>query len=75
MMPHPLPKLVNNLCSKCGSNEMMLAQDYIEYSPCEFENGQWTATYSHEEESLAENAVRFYCARCGQPHVVPEELP
>lgn len=69
-----LPELVDNCCSKCGSDSMTLAEDFTRYSPCQFIDG-WQKTYSDMEPSGAEMSVRFFCADCGTQHAVPKELP
>lgn len=70
-----LPDLVNNACSACGSADMMLAEDYTKYSPCEHDEKKgWVPQYTHEQAAEAEDAVRFYCTECGEYHAVPKEL-
>lgn len=61
-------------CTACGAAHMMLARDFTEYSPCCFEDGAWHVAYGHIEPSAADDAVRFFCDSCGEPHDVPTEL-
>ena len=63
-------------CTNCGVSDFILAEDHTEYSPCEFdrEAKTFSTTYGHTQESEAENAVRFYCANCGTPHMRPDGL-
>lgn len=70
-----LPKHSNGRCTNCGVSDFTLAQDFTEYSSCVWNNGEFVPTYGHEEESSADDAVRFFCAACGTRHEVPEELP
>ena len=60
-------------CSKCGSSDLMLAEDKIEYSPCEFV-GKFQRKFSAMKSPAADDAVRFFCRDCGERHAVPEEL-
>lgn len=69
------PKATNGKCSNCGVSEnMILARDKTVYSPCTYSKGKWHPQYDNTEDSVADDAVRFYCASCGTPHQVPEEL-
>lgn len=70
-----LPKTVDGACSKCGSYNMILAEDSTHYSNCTFGGGKWTSWPGSDEPSGADNAIRFYCGECGEYHEVPEELP
>lgn len=72
-----LSKLVNNRCCKCGSQSLTLAEDSTTYSPCEYDeaSGKWNALYRDTEPSSADDAVRFFCADCGEQHEVPKGLP
>lgn len=76
-MTHLPRPTVNGLCTVCGLSEFTLAQDLTEYSPClwDADSATFVTTYSHEESSMADDAVRFFCAACGEPHAVPEDLP
>lgn len=64
-------------CTACGGDTFTLAKDYTAYSPniclvggkVDMEN-----SYGHDEDSAAEDAVRFFCGNCGERHQVPEEL-
>lgn len=70
-----LPDLINNACSKCGGTSLTLSRDYTKYSPCEYDPEQgWVPSYAHEQASVAEDAVRFFCADCGEYHAMPKEL-
>lgn len=70
-----LHDLNNGKCSNCGSDSLTLAEDYTDYSPCECgPDGKWFKVYTNAQTDESENAVRFFCADCGTPHKVPEEL-
>lgn len=70
------PNTINGKCSACGGESLTLAKDTTAYSPCTWDtvHGAFTADYSHTEESSADDAVRFFCADCGEYHAVPREL-
>ena len=70
-MTYPTP--IDGRCTACGSESMTLAEDQTVYSPCEFD-GTWTRRFSDVQASEMDDAVRFFCADCGEPHAVPEEL-
>ena len=71
------PETINGTCSNCGGRDMVLAEDFTTYSPCEWsaEWGWGTMYTSDRESSGADEAVRFFCTNCGTQHAVPEELP
>lgn len=69
-----LSKLKDNRCSACGSNDLLLARDKTAYSELEVQDGKLVAAYSHEEWSEADDAVRVYCAKCGEYFEVPDHL-
>lgn len=70
-----LPTPVNGLCTACGKADFILSQDIVEVSPCVWNGEEWATSYTNEEESTADDAIRFYCQACGTHHVVPEDLP
>lgn len=67
------PEHDNGHCTKCGSEDMMLAEDQTQYSPCEFV-GVWQRRYTDIQASDEDGAVRFFCRDCGASHAVPKEL-
>lgn len=69
-----LLKPTDGKCAKCGSPDMLLAEDFTRYSTCEVEDGKWVASAGNDEPSAADDAVRFFCPGCGAGHEVPEEL-
>ena len=70
-----LPNLDNNRCSVCGSASLILASEFVEYSPLELnEEGELAAGYGHTEANVGPESVRCYCAECGEYHQVPEHL-
>ena len=68
------PQTKDGHCSHCGSESMMLAKDTTTYSPCELVVDKWCTTYKDNQNSEAEDAVRFFCSDCGTQHAVPVEL-
>lgn len=68
---HDLPAPV---CTKCGACDFTLAVDKTDYSPCEWDGTKFVAKYVDTQASDADDAVRFFCASCGEPRAVPEEL-
>lgn len=68
------PIAENGLCTNCGSSDMTLAEDKTDYSPCEWKDGEWVRSYTHEQYDNSVTAVRFFCASCGTPHTVPEKF-
>lgn len=75
-MTLPTPT-VNGCCTTCGASNFILAQDIVEYSPCEWDadSATFATMYTHSETSAADDAVRFFCQDCGTQHAVPEDLP
>lgn len=75
-MTHLPSPTVNGLCTVCGQSDFLLAKDMTEYSPClwDADSGTFATTYGHTEESLGEDAVRFFCAACGEQHMPPDGL-
>lgn len=70
------PQAINGKCSNCGSADLMLAQDFTDYSPCTWDadSGQWEKSYTDMQASEAHDAVRFFCTECGTQHAVPADL-
>jgi len=69
-----LSKLIDNKCSACGGADLLLAKDTVSYSPVTVQDGKLVASYSHDEPSTADDAVRLFCTACGEYFEVPEEL-
>lgn len=69
-----LPNTIDGRCSNCGAGTLTLAEDQTDYSWCSYEDGEWTQTYSDQQASTADDAVRFFCPDCGTQHAVPTEL-
>ena len=70
MIDKILPAATDGKCSKCGSPDMLLAEDRTFYSTVEFEGGEWVEGCVTEEASSAEDAVRFFCTACGAYHAM-----
>ncbi|WP_087746390.1 MULTISPECIES: hypothetical protein [unclassified Acidovorax] len=61
----------------CGSHDLVLARDQIEYTPVSKEGGAWDYGASYAEQMYSDDPmgnVRLFCTACGQYFNVPEEL-
>ena len=72
-LPAPQP---DGTCTACNISDFTLAQDKTAYSPCEWDaqSKTFSTKYGHTRDNDEENAVRFFCANCGERHMVPEGL-
>lgn len=73
----PLPNTTaTGKCTKCRKTTgFTLAVDKVEYTAVRYHSGAfYRASGGSTEDSMAENAVRFSCTRCGTRHAVPKEL-
>lgn len=68
---HPV---VGGVCASCGGDDFMLAEDFTKYTPCAYNGEKFEPTYTDDQASDADDAVRFFCANCGTRHIVPKEL-
>lgn len=67
------PDTKDGCCSKCGSDNMTRAEDFVHYAPCRLFNGGWYEVDAHHV-SRCDGDVRFFCADCGTYHKLPEDL-
>lgn len=73
-----LPTPINGTCSHCGHKQFTLAETMVHYIDCSWDAEKKEFDTTHEfsapQPSDAEDALRFWCYRCGTHHEVPEEL-
>lgn len=74
-MTDKLPLPTDGQC-ECGCEELLLAEDFTQYSPLKLEDGEWERKYiSGMEPSGILEPIRIYCPECGAEYELPEELP
>lgn len=66
----PIPN--DGRCTSCDSDQWLVAQDLVEYSPAEFDGFRWHVDGVSIER--LEAAPRFYCSNCGTHHQLPADL-
>lgn len=70
------PTATDGKCTNCGSADLILAEDFTDYSPCEWNAAtqRWAKTHTTTQTFGLEDSVRFFCTECGTQHAAPEEL-
>lgn len=70
------PQTISGKCSNCGSADLMLAQDFTDFSPCKWnpDTQTWKPCYTDAQSFDAPDSVRFFCTNCGTQHALPMEL-
>lgn len=61
-------------CKACGAADLVLAVDVTEYRAATWTDGAWVLGETYRQAIDAPDAVRVFCASCGEPHEVPEGL-
>lgn len=74
-MTDKIPMPADGLC-QCGCDNLMLAEDFTQYSPLKLQDGTWKRLYTSDMElSGSLEPTRIYCPECGAEYELPEELP
>lgn len=70
-----LPSTVNGKCHECGSPDMLLCEETLQYTDCTWVGDEWVRGSPRMEGSAADEAIRLMCTDCGEYQAVPEGLP
>ena len=75
MTPEAKVNLIDNRCANCGSEDLVLVEDYALYRTVNRNaDGSLECDQGSFEPDGGYDSERLYCTECGQYHHIPEGL-